>query len=160
MNEIDRIERVWRQNRIPVIYREGAGRLLLRLPYSDDNRDWLRSSKQRKPQWNSENKYWEILMAWFNDVVNRALHRWKVIYVIQPYRDQEKCAPACWHAVGHECQCSCVGANHGSQTAEAWLVCCLRNVCNQMGLKRTGLSIVARCWLTPCMQMLEINVSC
>lgn len=120
----ERIKQIWRQQHIPVIYRSGGGRpLLLRLPYKDDNYEWLRNEKRRKPKWISDKKYWEIPMAWFNDTVNRSLHRWGALYIIQPYRQQERCAPACWNAMGHECQCSCMGEHHGSQSSAAgWFV--------------------------------------
>jgi hypothetical protein len=35
------------------------------------------------------------------------------LYIIQPYREQEKCSPSCQDAEGHECQCSCMGRYHG-----------------------------------------------
>lgn len=111
----ERINSVWNQKRIPVIYRRGSGHpLLLRLPFRDDNRAWLRNYRRNIPDWNRDGKYWEIPKAWFNDTVNRSLDRWGKVYIIQPHREQEKCAPACWNARGHECQCSCMGANHGS----------------------------------------------
>jgi hypothetical protein len=36
------------------------------------------------------------------------------VWVIQPYREMEKCAPACWNAKGDWCECSCLGVNHGA----------------------------------------------
>jgi hypothetical protein len=45
--------------------------------------------------------------------VEQTLKKYKKLYIIQPYRVQEKCAPACWNAEKHECQCSCMGENHG-----------------------------------------------
>ncbi|MEP1497973.1 MAG: hypothetical protein ABJK50_20985, partial [Pseudophaeobacter sp.] len=40
--------------------------------------------------------------------------------IIQPYREQEICARACQEALGHECQCSCMGANHGAGNDGSW----------------------------------------
>ncbi len=68
----------------------------------------------------SGKKYWEVPAAWFNDFVDRALERYSELYVIQPYREQEKCASACLNATGHECQCSCMGANHGAGNDGSW----------------------------------------
>ena len=118
------IKRVWRQKVLPVVYRgSGSKPLLLRLPYSKDNYAWLRNDNQRKPKWIPKYTCWHIPKSWFNDIVDRALIRFDKIYVIQPYREQEKCAPACWKAKGHECQCSCMGANHGSQNpAGSWFI--------------------------------------
>jgi hypothetical protein len=119
-----RIESIWRQTSIPVIYRGGKGKkLLLRLPYREDNRHWLKSDKRNNPEWDSIKKHWVCPNAWFNDLVKRSVPRWGKLYIIQPYREQEKCAPACWNAEGHECQCSCMGANHGSQsTGAGWAI--------------------------------------
>jgi hypothetical protein len=82
----------------------GKGQLLrARLPYADNNRAWL--GRRISPAWISGKSYWEIPKAWFNDFVERALRTFGQVYVIQPYREQEKCSPACLTAVGHECQC-------------------------------------------------------
>jgi len=119
-----RIKQIWNQKLIPVIYRRGAGHpLLLRLPYHQTNYIWLRNGKRNKPEWNADKQYWQIPKAWFNDVISRILKRWGKVYIIQPYREQEKCAPACWNATGHECNCSCMGARHGSENpAGKWFV--------------------------------------
>jgi len=107
------LKKIWDQRDIPVILRRtGKGELLrARLPYSDGNRSWLQNGRRTTPVWISRPRYWEIPKAWFNDFVERALETFGQIYVIQPYREQEKCSPACLNAVGHECQCSCMGRN-------------------------------------------------
>jgi len=117
-----RILEVWNQHLIPVILRrDGKGqRLRLRLPYSEDNRAWLQGGRRNSPKWIASEKYWGAPKAWFNDLVNQCLERYGRLYVIQPYREQEKCAPACWNAVGHVCQCSCMGANHGLGADGGW----------------------------------------
>jgi hypothetical protein len=58
--------------------------------------------------------------AWFNDFVERSLVQYGNVYIIQPYREQEKCSPACQNAVGHECQCSCMGLYHGAGNDGSW----------------------------------------
>lgn len=120
-----RLEQVWRQHAIPVCYRRGKGHpLLVRLPFAVDNRTWLQAGRRRRPSWLPPPKgYWELPASWLNDLVDRGIERWGSIYVIQPYREREACAPACWRAEGHECECSCMGAHHGSQSpAGAWFV--------------------------------------
>lgn len=123
-HHIEKIIEVWQQNQIPVIYRRGKGfPLLLRLPYRDDNRFWLQNGRRNKPSWIKDKKHWEIPKAWFNDTINRGLLRWGKLYIIQPYCQQEKCAPACWNAVGHECECSCMGEHHGAGNPNgSWFV--------------------------------------
>lgn len=115
---------VWRQGLIPVIVRDGPlGPLVIRLPYRADNRDWLRDDRRSKPKWLAGDTAWSIPKAWFEDTIQRSLGRFGAIWVVQPYREIEKCAPACWNAVGVECECSCLGANHGSENPEGrWYV--------------------------------------
>lgn len=119
---MDRFDHVWAQKQIPVIVRRtGKGELLqMRLPYSGDNRQWIRNSRKTHPEWVASKGYWELPKAWFNDLVDRCLVRFKSVYIIQPYQEQEKCSPACQNAVGHECQCSCMGLHHGAGNDGSW----------------------------------------
>ena len=113
----DRIKEIWLQDAIPVLFRKGTGfPLLLRNPYRDDNREWLRNKRRSKPKWIIENNYpyWKIPKIWFDDTVTRALERWQKLYIIQPYAERETCSRKCVNAKGHECECSCMGARHGS----------------------------------------------
>ena len=113
---------VWDQKNIPVILRRtGKGQhLRARLPYAESNHEWLRDRRRVSPVWVSKENYWELPKAWFNDFVNRSLERYGKVYIIQPYREQEICAPACQNAEGHECQCSCMGLYHGSRNDGSW----------------------------------------
>lgn len=118
------IEAVWRQLSIPVVYRPpDKGEILLKLPFSKNNYEWIKSNNQRKPKWLNQFKCWQLPRSWFNKVVEDTLTKHKKLYIIQPYREQEKCAPACWNAEGHECQCSCMGANHGAGNSDGhWFI--------------------------------------
>lgn len=116
------IQHVWNQRDVPVILRRtGAGqKLRARLPFATTNRSWLQNGRRQSPTWNPGNRYWELPKAWFNDFVERALADHGQVYVIQPYREQEKCSPACQNARGHECQCSCMGLHHGQGNDGSW----------------------------------------
>ena len=122
----DRMKKAWNQKVIPIILRrDGRGeKLRIRLPADDCYENWLRDVRKngRKPVWFGQLKknYWEVPKSWFNDFVNCALEKFGMLYVIQPYNEQEKCAPACMNAKGHECQCSCMGANHGAGNDGSW----------------------------------------
>ena len=110
----EQLRRVWKQATVPVIYRPEPGEpLRVKLPYGTANRAWLQASGRIHPVWIAKGTYWEVPQAWFNDLVNRSLDKFGRVYIIQPFREQEKCAPACWAATGEICQCSCMGANHG-----------------------------------------------
>ena len=90
---------IWRQKSLPVIYRPGRGDpLLVKLPFRSNNRTWIRGGRQRKPAWNARYECWEVPNAWFEEVVKQALARFGRVYVIQPYKEKEVCAPACWNA--------------------------------------------------------------
>jgi hypothetical protein len=136
-----RIADVWNQERIPVILRRsGKGqRIRVRLPYAEGNRAWLQNRRRTNPIRNSTGKYWELPKAWFNDLVERALLRYGRVYVIQPYREHEVCAPACQNAMGHECACSCMGQYHGSGNSGSWFV-----VSDTFAMRFSGLELACR----------------
>jgi hypothetical protein len=120
----EQLRAIWNQKKVPVLLRRGRGqRLRLRLPYRPDSFSWLRGDRRSIPEWDSVQRFWEVPQAWFNPLVTECLKEFKRVYIIQPYREEEKCAPACWSAMGHICECSCMGANHGSQYAgRGWKV--------------------------------------
>ena len=118
-----RLDRILRQTDAPVVIRLGkAHRLRVLLPFADDNRLWLQQGMKSRPVWLRSEKRWDLPANHFNVFVRRALERYGRLWVVQPYKEHEVCAPACWNAVGHECQCSCMGANHGSQSGEGFFV--------------------------------------
>ncbi len=114
------VESVWNQKSVPVIWRKSSPPILLRVPFKEGNRAWIRNNRRTEPAWNKDLKRWELPAAWFNDLVDRGLERWGKIYILQPYRAEEKCAPACRRAEGHVCQCSCMGMNHGANDDAGW----------------------------------------
>src|SRR6516164_1566987 len=115
----DRAQSVWSQKDAPVILRRN-GPCRARLPFAADNRHWLRDNRRTNPDWITAGQYWEFPRAWFNDFVDRALVRYGKVWIIQPYRDKEICARSCMNALGHECHCSCLGANHGLGVEGRW----------------------------------------
>ncbi|ERP89607.1 hypothetical protein Q670_04220 [Alcanivorax sp. P2S70] len=120
----EELKKKWNQQSIPVIFRPGGSeKLRVRTPYQKDNREWLKVGHRINPEWIKDKKYWSLPKSWFNDLVNKCLNKYGKVYVIQPYREQEKCAPACWNAIGHECNCSCMGEHHGAHGGNSsWLV--------------------------------------
>ncbi|OYW62497.1 hypothetical protein [Bosea sp. (in: a-proteobacteria)] len=114
---------VWKQELVPVILRRtGEGeKHRVRLPFKEGNRAWLQTIGKSKPVWfGDKESYWEIPKSWFNDFVEEALRRYGKVYIIQPFREQEKCSSSCQNAVGHECQCSCMGEHHGAGNDGSW----------------------------------------
>lgn len=110
-----KLRQIWEQTKVPVIYRQARpSPILVRLPFSPDNFIWLRGDKRHKPKWNPKYKCWETPIAWFDNLIQRLLKAHGMVYVIQLHKEHQKCAPACWNAQGFDCECSCMGANHGS----------------------------------------------
>ena len=122
-DEAARLRAIWNQRSTSVVIRKGKGfPLMIRLPFADDNRQWLQGAKRISPTWVAQKKHWEVPKAWFNGLVERFLVRYGKLYVIQPYNEQERCAPNCMSATKYECECSCMGANHGAGMTADWLV--------------------------------------
>ena len=114
-----RLLQVLAQTQIPVVFREGKSKpLFVRLPYAATNRAWLKGDHRNQPEWLASRKLWKTPKAWFENVIRRCLRKYGRVYVIQPFSAHQTCAPACWNAVGVECECSCLGANHGSGNPE------------------------------------------
>lgn len=109
------LREIWRQSSVPVVFRRARpSPLLVKLPYAADNKSWLRDGQVRKPGWDAEHRAWEIPQAWFEKTVRSCIQRHHQCYVVQLHRERQVCAPACWDAQGLDCECSCMGATHGS----------------------------------------------
>jgi hypothetical protein len=117
-----RLTAVWKQRGIPVVLRRtGVGeKLRVRIPPSVDAFSWLKADRRIHPYWSNLHSCWEVPKSWFNDFVVAALRRYGRLYIVQPYREHEICSPSCLNAVGHECECSCMGANHGAGNDGTW----------------------------------------
>jgi hypothetical protein len=109
--------RIWRNGRVPVVFKpEDKGRLMVRLPRAADRADWF--AGLCRLVWRiSRYSAWELPRGCFEGVVRRALAQYGSVYLIQAFRRMRKCAPACWNAEGPDCECSCMGENHGSHRA-------------------------------------------
>ena len=109
------LRRIWRQAAIPVVFRRARPlALLIKVPFAPGNMEWLRDDRRNKPDWNGQYKAWEVPQAWFEKIIRLCLRRYQNCYVVQLHREQQVCAPACWNAQGFDCECSCMGENHGS----------------------------------------------
>lgn len=123
-----RLRAIWQQREIPTVARTNkTGRILVTLPEDPANAQggtdekvaemldvWLRGEHRHRPRWDERFRCRSVPKSWFDGIIERLLRRYGRVYVIQPYREQQKCAPACWNAQGHICECSCLGANHGA----------------------------------------------
>jgi len=105
------IRRIWFQTEAPVVHRPKTGKLNVKLPNGLNDSDWLNLCGASVPTWN--NGYFIVAASWLNEVIKQSLERYGEVFLIQPYNEKEICASACKNASGFECQCSCLGKNHG-----------------------------------------------
>lgn len=112
----------WSRTRLPAVFqRQRPAKLLVRLPYAANNKVWLRAGQRNKPSWDKMHGAWEVPQSWFERTIRLSFDRYQACYVIQLYREKEVCAASCWKAVGADCECSCMGAQHGSgQPSGRW----------------------------------------
>ena len=112
---------IWNNGEIPVMLRRGGSKpTRIRVPYRDDNRQYLRNGPKKQPAWDKVGKYWELPASRFDELVKLILNRFGEVYIIQPFREKEVCAPSCINAKGFKCECSCFGANHASGNNDGW----------------------------------------
>ena len=128
MTDAVRLRKIWNNRTVPVILRRANGRPRLRVPCNwkspfdvHKKRQSIQRNRRTIPDTNWQQRYWEVPKAWFDDLVRQFVTEHGQLYVIQPFREQEICASQCWNAKGHECQCSCMGANHGQGKSGSWL---------------------------------------
>lgn len=106
---------IWRQNVVPVVFkRERPQSLLIKLPFEENNMEWLRNGRHNKPVWSSQYHAWQVPQKWFEETIKQCVSKYARCYVVQCHRERQICAPACWSANGMHCECSCMGENHGT----------------------------------------------
>lgn len=120
----DKLMAIWQQRNIPVLLNRGKNkRLRMRFPEGHDHHSILHVSRKHRPLWIEDKKYWDVARIRLNEIVKHTLATYGKLYVVQPYRVQERCAPACWDAEGHDCQCQCMGEHHGSRSnGQGWFI--------------------------------------
>ncbi len=129
MDERQTLEAIWRQSAVPVIHRPKMGKLHVRFPRLHNDEVWLlRTCGERtRPRWHAVVQprtnvrgWWNVGRAHFTNLAKGLLERFGSVYVIQPHRELEICAPACQNAIGLECECSCLGLHHGESATGRW----------------------------------------
>jgi len=107
----EHIRNVWLQNTIPVIQRPETGKLKIKPPGNLFYHEWIHRPKKHTPIW--INNYYEVPASWLSWLVRTCLNQYGQVWIIQPYNDKEICSTSCQNAKGFECQCQCLGENHG-----------------------------------------------
>ena len=126
--QIQDMRSLWKEVKMPILYRQGRGmRLKLRLSRPDqhvselwpsDEYRFLFRKKHHKPKWEFTKKHWELPYSWLDFVTKHIVSQKGALYLIQPCNSLQVCSRSCQEAQGFECECSCMGAQHGSNNID------------------------------------------
>ena len=118
--------KAWNQKQFPVILRrkKQAGKnpkLRVKIPPGANAYFVLRGESRRshEPIRNTEGNYWELPYSRLNELVEILAKKFGSVILMQPVRHKQVCAKACMEAMGFECECSCLGENHGSRNMDS-----------------------------------------
>lgn len=98
------------------VYRPvGTGRIRVRMPYQVGNRAFIHRTlgSMVRPDWNRLENQWEIARQHMRDVVEALAERFGVVEVTIDFRSTSRCDIRCRDAEGDDCDCQCLGENHG-----------------------------------------------
>ncbi|MEU1418360.1 hypothetical protein [Kitasatospora sp. NPDC005751] len=98
------------------VYRPvGTARIKVRLPYAVGNRAWIHSilGDLTRPEWNREDKSWDISRQHMRTLVEALAERFGSVDVTIDFRTNSRCDDRCRDAEGDDCDCQCMGENHG-----------------------------------------------
>lgn len=121
-NRFEDAKKAWNQKERPVILRcrKSNGRnqkLRIRLPERGEHFTLLKGSNKfnHKPVYIASGKFWEVSYQRLNELVEVLAKFYGEVILMQPVKEKQVCARKCMEANGFECECSCLGANHGSE---------------------------------------------
>lgn len=106
-----------------MVWRPRHGQVRVKLPYADGNRHWLRQTCGARTQvkFDRDGKHWLVARGHFRTVIEALAARFGEVEVFVDQTVSTKCGPSCQGAVGDECNCQCLGANHGGQVSAGWV---------------------------------------
>lgn len=119
-------KKAWNQKKIPVILRrrkqDGKNpKLRVRMPLGGEHIQILkgRSKHNHNPVHFDKEDFWELPYSRLDNLVKILATTYGKVILMQPIRKSQVCARACMTAHGFECECSCLGANHGSHNMDS-----------------------------------------
>lgn len=97
------------------VWRPVVGRVVIKMPYAPGNRAWLKDvlGDRIRPTWNKDLGRWEIARNHFGSVVEALADRLGRIDAYMDFTCIERCDSRCKAARSRECNCVCLGKNHG-----------------------------------------------
>lgn len=112
----------WRFAREAIILKRGGSPLMVRIPFAPDNRAWLGSirTQVRGLVWKRDDRHWECPAAWLGALAEVMVARYGRVWLVQEFDGAAGCNEACMNARGLDCECGCLGKNHGAGAADGW----------------------------------------
>jgi hypothetical protein len=85
------------------------------MPYRLGNRAWLHEElgDRVRPEWNRHDKRWELARQHMRVLVEALAQRFGSVEVSIDFRNGSRCDVRCRDAEGDDCDCQCMGENHG-----------------------------------------------
>jgi len=125
-NRFDDAKLAWNQSQIPVILRRRKiygqnTKIRIRLPKRGDHYKLLKGDNKsnHNPVFFEKGGFWEVPYGRLNYLVETLAKFYGKVILMQPVREKQVCARACMQAQGFECECSCLGENHGSENMDS-----------------------------------------
>ncbi|MBN6040063.1 endonuclease domain-containing protein [Amycolatopsis sp. 195334CR] len=101
---------------VPVVWLPRDGKVVAKIPARKGNRRWLHKTVRiRSPRLVDDR--WLLPRNCLVRLVTAAIDRYGFIAVCRDMSMLSRCNRACLEATGFECDCSCLGAHHGTDSA-------------------------------------------
>lgn len=124
---------------------------MVRISHPEDNRAWLGSirTRGRGLLWQREERHCECHSAWLAALAEVVLAHHCRVWLMQQFDCRAGCNESCITGRGLDCECGCLGRNHGAGLVDGWAqrieandACALLGVvyaCRLLGPKESGL---------------------
>jgi hypothetical protein len=88
------------------------------LPFDDvsgGNRQWIKAvcGIKSRPEYDKATRSWTIARSHFSELLDALLREFGPVDVFEDHSEFEVCNVSCMTAQGDECECRCLGINHG-----------------------------------------------
>ena len=104
--------KIWFESPVPALFRPPKGQVLVRVDKHPTNRCLIKLGRNW-PRWVEQRHCYQVPAAWFSKLAKVIVNEFGAVWIIQPFREKQICAPACRDAEGLVCECSCMGEFHG-----------------------------------------------
>ena len=131
------------------VWRPVDGRLVVKIPRINYPSYWLRRQigSRSRPSWNAKSDRWEIARHHLRPLVEAMADRFAAVDVFIDSRAITKCDTRCRDAEGDDCDCQCLGENHGGAAYwRDWRLVSDTTLVTADGVSRRHMRVVRRPW--------------